>query len=61
MDRHKLIVVTLRRFEKIALKSGGRVEVSEKLYSDPFSRVDDEVQKPCNVAYLKWPMTLTSK
>jgi len=51
----------LRGCEKIALKLGGRAGVSEKLYSDSFSRVDDEVQKHCNVAYLTWPMTLTSK
>jgi len=57
----KIIGNPARRCEKIALTSGGRAGVLEKLYSDSFSRVDAESQKPCNVAYLTWPMTLTSK
>ena len=40
---------------------GARAGVSEKLYSDIFSGVNDKVQKLCNVGYLTWPMTLTSK
>jgi len=52
---------SLRRCEKIAIRQGGRAGVSEKLYSDTFPRVNNKVQQPCNVGYLTWPMTLTSK
>ena len=49
------------RCEKIDTRQRGRAGVSEKLYSDTFSRLNNKVQQPYNVGYLLWSMTLTSK
>jgi hypothetical protein len=61
VSRNKASPVSQGKYEKIDTRQGGRAGVLEKLYSDTFSRVNEKAQKPCNVGYPTWPMTLTSK